>query len=61
MTEEQLHDFVKELQGSSVELYGFVAENSDENMTDERIDELVADFESDYLSLREFVINAFED
>lgn len=60
MGENELHDFVKELQGNSIELTNFVAENA-ENLTEEEIDELVDEFEGDYLSLREFVLNAFED
>jgi len=60
MTENQLHDFVKELQRDSVELTNFVAENAEE-LTGEEIDELVEDFEGDYLSLRDFVIRALED
>lgn len=60
MSENDLHDFVKELQGSSMELYNFVAENS-ENLTEEKIDDLVEDLKGDYLSLREFVINANEE
>lgn len=61
MTEEQLHEFVKELQSNSIELSSFIAENCDENLTEDEIDDLISDFESDYLSLREFVINAMED
>ncbi|MER2005858.1 MAG: hypothetical protein ABS939_00280 [Psychrobacillus sp.] len=60
MTENELHDFVIELQGSSVELTNFVAENA-EDLTEEEIDELVEELEGDYLSLREFVINSLED
>ncbi|WP_339279938.1 hypothetical protein [Lysinibacillus sp. FSL P2-0066] len=61
MSENELYDFIKELQGSSVELYSFVAENCDENLTEDEIDDLVSDLESDSLSLREFVIRALED
>lgn len=60
MSEDELFDFVKELQNNSIELYSFVAENSEE-LTDEEIDELVEELEGDYLSLREFVINALEE
>jgi len=60
MSENELHDFVKELQGNSLELYSFVAENSDEDISDEHIDSLVNEFQGDYLSLREFVVNALE-
>ena len=60
MSENELHDFVKELQGNSIELYSFVAENSEE-LTEEEIDELAEELEGDYLSLREFVINAIAD
>ncbi|MED3554208.1 hypothetical protein [Cytobacillus praedii] len=61
MTEQEIDKLIRELQGSSVEMYSFVAENCDENLTDDEIDDLVTDLESDYLSLREFVINALVD
>lgn len=60
MNEQELEDLIRELQGSPVELYNFVAENT-EDLTDDEIDDLVGDLESDPLSLREFVINALED
>ena len=60
MNENELHAFVTELQGDSVELTNFVANNA-EDLTEDEIDELVEEFEGDYLSLREFVIKALED
>jgi len=61
MTEEEIDGIVRELQGSSVELYNYVAENCNEDLTEDEIDDLVSDLESDYLSLREFVINSLEE
>lgn len=58
--ENELYDFVKELQNNGVELYSFVAENTSQELSDEQMDSLVSELESDYLSLREFVINALE-
>lgn len=58
--ENELYDFVRELQNNGVELYSFVAENTSPELSDEQIDSLVSELESDYLSLREFVISALE-
>ena len=60
MTEQEIYELVAELQGNSLELYNYVAENCEEDLTDEEIDNLVSDFETDTLSLREFVINVLE-
>lgn len=61
MSEKEIDDLVNELQNNSVELYSFVGENVSEDLSDDEMDALVSDFESDYLSLREFVIEAMED
>ena len=58
-SEDELHDFVTSLQNDSVELHNFVAQNA-EDLTVEEIDNLVEEFEGDYLGLREFVIRAWE-
>lgn len=60
MTENELHAFVKELQENTVELMNFVCINA-EHLSESEIDELVEEFEGNYLGLREFVINALED
>lgn len=59
MTEDQLHDFVKELQSNSLELGSFISENSPD-LENKKLDDLIRDYESDYLSLRDFVIQALE-
>lgn len=61
MSENEIYDFCKELQCCKLELTNFVAENVSEEVTEKEIDDLVADLESDFMSLREFVINSLED
>ncbi|MGG2105530.1 hypothetical protein [Lysinibacillus pakistanensis] len=60
MSEKELDVFVRELKENGTELYSFVAENTSEDLSDEQMDVLVSELEGDYLSLREFVINALE-
>mgnify|MGYP001028134273 CR=1 FL=1 len=61
MSEQEIYERVSELQNDGSELYNFVAENCDVNLSEAEIDDLVSDFETDTLSLREFVINVLED
>ena len=61
MTDIEIDELVQELQANSVELYHFIMENCDGDLTNEQIDNMVSDFESDYLSLREFVVHAIEE
>ena len=60
MSEQQLDDLIRELQGSPLDLYSFVAENT-EDLSDDELDALVEELEGDTLSLREFVIHSLED
>lgn len=60
MDEKDIDAKVRELQGSSLELYSFVAEAMD-HLEEDALDDLVRDLEGDYLSLREFVIHALEE
>lgn len=60
MIEKELDIFVRELKNNGTELYSFVAENTSDDLSDDQMDWLVSELEGDYLSLREFVINALE-
>jgi len=53
MSEKELDGRVTELQNNSVELCSFVAENVSEDLSDDKMDALVSDLESDPLSLRD--------
>lgn len=61
MSEKKIDELVTELRNNSVEQYFFVAENALEDLSDDEMDALVSDLKNDFLSLREFVIEAMED
>lgn len=55
--EMHLTALIRELQGSYIELSHFIAYHSD-HLTEEEIDRLAEELEGDYLSLKEYVMNA---
>lgn len=59
LTEDELQIFVKGLQNNRLELRSLILDNRPD-LEGEELNNLIRDFENDYLSLRDFVVQALE-